>query len=152
MMTTLMPNGASSWASPSDKPSNAHFDVTYGDWASAATRPAIEVMLTIAPLPRSRMPGSTAWMQRTAPHRLTFITSRYRSVGHSSATALPPTPALLTNTATGPVVAKILANPSATDSSDATSSSTNSTAAPRSSAIAFNLSALVTLRTVPYTS
>jgi len=29
--------GASSWASPSLNPSNAHFDVTYGDWTIAAT-------------------------------------------------------------------------------------------------------------------
>ena len=76
MMTTRIPNGASSWASPSLSPSNAHFDVTYGDWASAAMRPAIEVMLTMVPLRRSRMPGSTCCRQRTAPHRLTFITSR----------------------------------------------------------------------------
>ena len=96
MIATRMPNGASSWASPSLNPSNAHFDVTYGDWASAAMRPVTEVMLTIAPEPRSRICGSTAWMQRTAPHRLTFITSRYSDVGHSSATALPPTPALFT--------------------------------------------------------
>ena len=51
MITTRIPNGASSWARPSLTPSNAHFDATYGDWAIAATLPAIDVMLTIAPLP-----------------------------------------------------------------------------------------------------
>ena len=50
------------------------------------------------------MPGSTCCRQRTAPHRLTFMTSRYIDGGHSSATALPPTPALLTNTSTRPSV------------------------------------------------
>ena len=30
MIATRMPNGASSCASPSLNPSNAHFDVTYG--------------------------------------------------------------------------------------------------------------------------
>ena len=96
MIATRIPNGASSWARPSLSPSKAHFDATYGDWASAAIRPATEVMFTMVPLPRSRICGSTAWMQRTAPHRLTFITDRYISGGHSSATALPPTPALFT--------------------------------------------------------
>ena len=48
-----MPNGASSCAKPSLRPSNAHFDVTYGDWAMAAMRPAIDVMLTMAPLRRA---------------------------------------------------------------------------------------------------
>ena len=75
-ITTRMPKGASSCAMPSLIPSSAHFDATYGDWASAPTRPATDVMLTMAPLPRSRMPGSTAWLQRTAPQRLTFMTSR----------------------------------------------------------------------------
>ena len=60
MITTRMPNGASSWARPSLSPSNANFDATYGDWAIAAMRPVIDVMLTIAPLRRSRIPGSTA--------------------------------------------------------------------------------------------
>ena len=59
MMTTRMPNGASSWARPSLTPSKAYFDATYGDWAIAAIRPAIDVMLTIAPLRRSRICGST---------------------------------------------------------------------------------------------
>ena len=49
MIATRIPNGASSWASPSLNPSNAHFEVTYGDWASAAMRPVTEVMLTMRP-------------------------------------------------------------------------------------------------------
>ena len=149
-ITTRMPNGASSWASPSLNPSKAHFEVTYGDWASAAIRPVIEVMLTIAPERRSRIPGRTCCRQRTAPHRLTFITSRYSSVGHSSATALPPTPALLTSTSTTPPVSsRIEANPARTDSSSATSSSTRLISTPASAAIAFIFAARSMLRTVP---
>ncbi len=65
MITTRMPNGASSWARPSLTPSNAHFDATYGDWAIAAIRPVTDVMLTIAPLPplahlRQHVPGGSA--------------------------------------------------------------------------------------------
>src|SRR5215216_7869903 len=73
MIATRMPKGASSWASPSLNPSNAHFEVTYGDWAIAATRPVTDVMLTMQPRPCWRMCGSTACRQRTAPHRLTFM-------------------------------------------------------------------------------
>ena len=48
-MTTRMPNGASSNASSSLNPSNAHFDATYGACAMAPNRPVTDVMLTIAP-------------------------------------------------------------------------------------------------------
>ena len=149
--TTRMPNGASSWASPSLTPSNAYFDATYGDWAIAATLPVSDVMLTIAPLRRSRMPGSTCLRQRIAPHRLMFMTSRYISGVASSATALPPTPALFTSTSTRPAWSRIWANPLATDSSSATSSSTSSILTPAASAILWNVSIRDVARTVPNT-
>ena len=76
MITTRMPNGASSSASSSLSPSKAHFDATYGAWAGDANRPATDVMFTIAPVRRSRIEGSTCCKHRTAPHRFTFITSR----------------------------------------------------------------------------
>ena len=59
-MTTRMPNGATSWASSSLTPSNAHLDATYGAWPIEPNLPTTDVTLTIVPLPRSRMPGSTA--------------------------------------------------------------------------------------------
>ena len=36
-------------------------------WASAAIRPAMELMFTMWPEPRSLIPGSTAWTQRITP-------------------------------------------------------------------------------------
>ena len=76
MIATRIPNGANSCAICSLTPSSAHFDATYGAWPIAPIRPATDVTLTIVPEPRSRIWGSTAWAQRVAPHRSTFITSR----------------------------------------------------------------------------
>ena len=67
MLTTRTPNRYTSCASASPRHSSAHFDAEYATWFGVAMSPAIDVMLTIAPLRRSRMLGSTAWMQRTAP-------------------------------------------------------------------------------------
>jgi hypothetical protein len=100
--TTRTPNDATSKASSSLRPSSAHFDATYGAWAMAPKRPTIDVMFTMVPDRRSRMPGSTAWMQRTAQHRFTFIVSRWDSGAASSTTPLLPMPALFTSTSTRP--------------------------------------------------
>jgi hypothetical protein len=148
---TRMPNGATSCASPSLTPSSAHFDATYGDWAIAAIRPAIDVTFTMVPERRWRICGSTACTHRIAPQRSTFITSRYSCGGHSSATALPPTPALFTRWSTRPAVPRISAKPCRTDSSSAMSSSISSTVAPAASAIVRSLSARPMARTVPNT-
>ena len=118
----------------------------------AAKRPTTEVMLTIAPRRRSRMPGSTACAHRTGPQTLTLKTSRYNDVGHSSATALPPIPALLTSTSTTPPVSwRIRSKPAATESSSATSRVTSCTGVPAASAAAWSFPARATSRTVPYT-
>ena len=91
-------------------------------------------------------------MQRTAPHRLTFMTSRSCSVDASSTTAFDPTPALLTRTSTFPVASRTSVNPSRTDWSSAMSTRTSRTSTPASLAIAASFSARATSRTVPYTS
>src|SRR4051794_2309184 len=72
--------------------------------------------------------------------------------GQSSATALPPTPALFTRLSTAPACSKISAKPRVTESSSATSSTTSFTSTPASAAIAWSFVALSRERTVPYTS
>ena len=76
MIATRIPNPATSCANSSLAPSRAHFDAVYGAWAIAAKRPTTEVMLTMVPRRRSRIPGNTALRQRSAPKKLTFMTSR----------------------------------------------------------------------------
>src|SRR5438270_406868 len=118
----------------------------------APNRPATEVTLTMAPVRRCRMPGSTSRMQRTAPLTLTLNTSDIRSVVASSTTAFPPTPALLTSTSTRPAALRISPMPFLTDLSSATSMVTSLTATPASAHMASNFPARPTSRTVPYTS
>jgi hypothetical protein len=107
------------------------------------------VTLTIDPLPRSRICGSTACRQRTAPQRFTFMTSRYSDGEASSATPLPPMPALFTSVSTRPASSRIRAKPSRTESSSAMSSSTKWISTPACSAIASSLSSRADARTVP---
>ena len=151
-IATRTPNAATSIASSSLIPSNAHFAATYGAWAIAPMRPVTDVTFTIVPEPRARMPGSTCWMQRTPPHRSTFITSRKRSGVVSSTTPLPPMPALFTRWSIRPARSMISSKPSRTESSSAMSSSTSSTVTPDCSAAAFSLSARAIERTVPNTT
>ena len=132
-------------------PSTAHFEATYGAWATAPMRPTTDDTLTMAPRPRARMPGSTAAAHRTAPTALTLNDS-WNCAGDDSSTApLPPMPALLTRTSTPPNVPMRRPNPADTDRSSATSSSSTATVAPRAAASASSLPALSALRTVATT-
>ena len=58
---------AISCASASLIASNAHFDAAYAACGALANRPATLETFTMQPLPRSRIPGATACMQRNAP-------------------------------------------------------------------------------------
>jgi hypothetical protein len=67
-----------------------------------ASRPAIELTFTMAPLRRSRIPGSTAWIIRMAPKQFVSKRSFAQSTGTSASGPPPPMPALLTRTSTRP--------------------------------------------------
>src|ERR1700716_1874124 len=139
MIATRIPNGATSRASSSLAPSSAHFDATYGACAMAPNRPTTDVTLTMQPVALARIEGSTACVQRTAPQRFTFMTSRNREGGVSSTTPLVPMPALLTSTSMRPVWSSTSPTARLTLSSSATSISTSSTATCSPSAKASSL-------------
>ncbi len=84
-----------------------------------AAMPAVEVTFTMAPEPRSRMPGRNAWIIRTGPKKLVSNARRTSAIGTSSTAPSKPKPALLTSTSTDPTAART----SATDRSESTSSS-----------------------------
>ena len=52
--------------------------------SGGATRPATEVTLTIVPLPRSRICGSTAWIMRSAPKKFVSNMRLPSSIGSRS--------------------------------------------------------------------
>ena len=117
-----MPNGATSEASTSLTASAAHFDAAYAPWPATATRPAIDVTFTMQPLRCSRIVGSTAWMHRSVPHRLVFITDWNVGERHAlDVAATPRCPALFTRMSTRPSASITDAIPAATDASSSTS-------------------------------
>ena len=59
-------------------------------------------MLTMRPLPRSSINGSTAWQHHSVVHRFRFIVSRRVSAVCSRNGRMTPPPALLTNTSIAP--------------------------------------------------
>src|SRR6185436_10096811 len=59
-------------------------------------------MLTMNPLPRRRISGSAARVQKNTPSRLVCSTCRQSSTLMSATLANSPTPALLTSTSTPP--------------------------------------------------
>ena len=67
MMATRTPKAATSWASASLAAASACLEAEYGIWFGVAMRPAIEVTLTMQPLRRSRIDGSTACIIRIGP-------------------------------------------------------------------------------------
>ena len=79
--------------------------------------PAIDVTLTMAPWPRSRMPGRSAWIIRTDPKTFVSNIRRTSSSGTDSIGPSTPNPALLTSTSIGPASATA----AATDASESTS-------------------------------
>ena len=79
--------------------------------------PAVEVTFTMAPVPRSRIPGTKAWIIRADPNTLVSNIRRTSSSGTVSTGPSTPNPALLTSTSIGPASATT----SATDSSESTS-------------------------------
>jgi hypothetical protein len=81
---TLMPKPPTSWRSASDNASSACFDALYQPVIGVTTRPAMEETLTIRPVPRSRMPGSTSRQIRMGPRTLVSKMSRAASSEVSS--------------------------------------------------------------------
>ena len=67
---TLMPSGATSCASTSEKPPTAHFAAWYADRPGVATRPPSEETWMMWPLPCSRSIGRAALLTLTTPSRL----------------------------------------------------------------------------------
>ena len=67
MIATRIPKAATSWASASLAAPSACLDAEYAIWFGVATRPAIDVTLTMQPVRRSRIDGSTAWIMRIGP-------------------------------------------------------------------------------------
>src|SRR5438309_10564179 len=83
-MATLMLNGLSSCARLSLNPSKAHFVEVYGPSDAIANWPATEVILTMQPLSRLRIDGTTAFMHRTAPKKLVSMACWNTLIGASS--------------------------------------------------------------------
>ena len=67
---TRTPKGASSWLSDCENPTTANLDAAYSEYSGIATSPVSEATLMITPLPRSRMPGSTARVTASTPPTL----------------------------------------------------------------------------------
>src|SRR5574341_1177036 len=92
----------------------------------------MEEVLTTRPQPRSRIPGSTAWLTRNAPLRLTSITKSHCSSVILAAMASRFTPALLISTSTRPHVSLTRLTRASTPAFRATSPGTASAPAPSS--------------------
>lgn len=71
MMHTSMPWGLSSIRSESLSPSTANFVAWYQAPSGSYIFPPIEDTLMILPRPAARIPGSTNWVMRASPKRLT---------------------------------------------------------------------------------
>ncbi|MDT7600386.1 MAG: hypothetical protein QOK26_2463 [Pseudonocardiales bacterium] len=84
---TLMPSGATSRLSTSEKPPTAHFAAWYADSPSAGPRPPTEDTWMMWPAPCSRSTGRAALVTFTTPSRLVSICSRKSSAVMSSTEA-----------------------------------------------------------------
>lgn len=74
-----------------------------------AANVVLEVTLTITPEPRDRICGTTAWVIAMTPNVLVSNSSRAVLMGVASNAPIPPIPALLTRTSTGPLALTALA-------------------------------------------
>ena len=79
-ISTRMPNRSTSLASASDHPSSANFVAEYAPTPGNVNRPPMLLIWTIAPVPRSRMPGSTARVSAAGPKKCRSIRSRSSAV------------------------------------------------------------------------
>ena len=92
----LMLKWAKTGASPSERPSKANFDALYSSWKGVPTIPKWLLLLMMWPLCLAFMLGSTAWINRRAPKKLTSNNSLAMSMGAESRMAPVASPALLT--------------------------------------------------------
>jgi hypothetical protein len=152
--TTLTPKPPTSWRSASESASSACFDAQYQPVSGVVTRPAMDETLTIRPVPRSRMPGSTSRQMRIGPSTFVSKISRAASSPTSSTGPAKPYPALFTtaNSPSPAVIAATSANAFSVDSASATSQITCRSVAPLAVAASCSTAALASLRTVPITS
>ena len=84
MTTTSMPSGASSIRIESLSPSTANFVAWYQLPSGSPNFPPIDETLTIVPLRRSRMCGSTSWVSRARANTLISTWRRASASGTSS--------------------------------------------------------------------
>jgi len=86
-MTTLTPNPATSKRRASDNASTAYFVAWYAPPPGNTSRPPMDEMLTMRPLPRARMVGRTSWHIRTSPK--TLVSNCRRTSSRSSVSTAP---------------------------------------------------------------
>ena len=109
-------------------------------------RPATELTFTTCPDPRSRMAGTTAWVQRITPQKLVSNTTLAASMSTSSTVAFQPMPALFTSTSSWPASATTCPVASRTLASSVTSRRTGRTSQPASFASESSFSAFAVSR------
>ena len=100
---TRTPASANSSAAVFVIPITACLLAPYGTMPGMPLSPATEAVFTIAPPPRSIIPGTTYFIPSQTPLRLTAITRSKSSSGYSVSGATPPSmPALLKKTSIAP--------------------------------------------------
>src|SRR5215217_4723158 len=82
------------------------FEVVYASYPGSVRRAITDEVLTIAPRPRSNMPGKTARHIRYIPRRLMFSTSSQAASSTSRKSPLVITPALLKRISTPPNISR----------------------------------------------
>ena len=112
---TRIPSVTWSTASARVSAITAPFDAQYAARLRRPTRPAIDATFTIAPPPRSRMPGIACLQHRNVPRAFTANTSSQTSSGVSGAVVVEPMPAAFTITST-PFIADATCGSSRTSS------------------------------------
>ncbi len=85
-----MPNRFSSRRMASLRPSTANLLAWYQAPRGVASRPPIELMLTMVPLPWARMAGSTIRVRCASPKRFTSSCARASDIGTSSTAPYEP--------------------------------------------------------------